>query len=291
VPCCCTTGTAALVVSISLGMTSNVLLLAAFQFQFDRFFEPTLIVASGRTPAELLRRAAVLDLFGYYLATAVRAYVLWRQLRPRNRLIADLSTMAALSYALAGGVARPSSPWARADADAQLHRCHGRKSGADRGPQFATVLQVVWRAIGQFLDAILLAAWWLGIWQRLHSRGRRQRRGARSATRRSARRALVARAGPYRRAVESKINKRSAQRVSHNGLMHRICAFTCRRRIPQVSRGSGIGHPVTSAFWRAASRNPRPCDGYNARRCATSGQRNGSLPRSPTLLRYRMMTP
>ena len=29
--------------------------------------------------------------------------------------------------------------------------------------QFATVLEVVWRAIWQFLDAILLAAWWLGI--------------------------------------------------------------------------------------------------------------------------------
>jgi hypothetical protein len=29
--------------------------------------------------------------------------------------------------------------------------------------QFATVLQVVWRGIWQFLDAILLAAWWLGI--------------------------------------------------------------------------------------------------------------------------------
>jgi hypothetical protein len=29
--------------------------------------------------------------------------------------------------------------------------------------QFATVLQVVWRPIWQFLDAILLAAWWLGI--------------------------------------------------------------------------------------------------------------------------------
>jgi hypothetical protein len=29
--------------------------------------------------------------------------------------------------------------------------------------QFATVLQVVWRAIWQFLDAIHLAAWWLGI--------------------------------------------------------------------------------------------------------------------------------
>jgi hypothetical protein len=29
--------------------------------------------------------------------------------------------------------------------------------------QFATVLQVVWRAIWQFLDAILLAAWWLEV--------------------------------------------------------------------------------------------------------------------------------
>jgi hypothetical protein len=29
--------------------------------------------------------------------------------------------------------------------------------------QFATVLQVVWRAIWQILDAMLLAAWWLGI--------------------------------------------------------------------------------------------------------------------------------
>jgi len=30
--------------------------------------------------------------------------------------------------------------------------------------QFATVLQVMWRAIWQFLDAIFLAAtWWLGI--------------------------------------------------------------------------------------------------------------------------------
>jgi hypothetical protein len=66
--------------------------------------EPTLILASGATSAELLRRAAVLDLFGYYLATAVVAYVLWRQLRPRNPFIADLSTTAAVGYALAGGV-------------------------------------------------------------------------------------------------------------------------------------------------------------------------------------------
>jgi hypothetical protein len=61
-------------------------------------------LASGATSAELLRWAAVLDLFRYYLATAVLAYVLWRQLRLRNPLIADLSTMAAVGYALADGV-------------------------------------------------------------------------------------------------------------------------------------------------------------------------------------------
>ena len=97
-------GIGALVVSISAGMTSNLLFLAAFQFRLDRFLDPTLILGSGATPAELLRWAAVLDLFGYYLATAVLAYVLWRQLRPRNPLIADLSTLAAVGYALAGGL-------------------------------------------------------------------------------------------------------------------------------------------------------------------------------------------
>jgi hypothetical protein len=156
------TGIAALVVSISLGMTSNVLFLAAFQFRFDRFFEPTRIVASGATPAELLRWAAVLDLFGYYLATAVRAYVLWRQLRQRNRLIADLSTTAAVGYGLAGGVGAAVLAMV---APMLMHNYTDATAAGQAliAAQFATVLQVVWRAIWQFLDAILLAAWWLGI--------------------------------------------------------------------------------------------------------------------------------
>ena len=41
-------GIAALVVSISAGMTSNMLFLAAFQFRLDRFLEPTLILGSVR---------------------------------------------------------------------------------------------------------------------------------------------------------------------------------------------------------------------------------------------------
>jgi hypothetical protein len=59
------TGIAALVVSLSAGMISNLLFLAAFQFRLDRFLEPTLILGSGAISAELLRWAAVLDLFGY----------------------------------------------------------------------------------------------------------------------------------------------------------------------------------------------------------------------------------
>jgi hypothetical protein len=85
-------------------MTSNLLFLAEFQFRLDWLIEPTRILGGVATSAELFRWAAALDLIGYFLATAVLGYVLWRQLRPRNPVIADLSTMAAVGYALAGGV-------------------------------------------------------------------------------------------------------------------------------------------------------------------------------------------
>ena len=155
-------GIGALVVSISAGMTSNLLFLEAFQFRLDRFLEPTLILGSGAIPAELLRWASVLDLFGYYLATAVLAYVLWRQLRPRNPVIADLSTLAGVGYALAGGagaavlaVFGPSLMHDYTDAAATEQ--------VVITAQFATLMAVVMRSIWQFLDGILIGAWWLGI--------------------------------------------------------------------------------------------------------------------------------
>src|SRR4029450_2771364 len=87
---------------------------------------------------------------------------LCRQLRPPNPLIADLSTLAAVGYALAGGMGAailamvaPMLMHAYTDATAA--------GQALIAAQFAVVLQVVWRAIWQFLDAILLAVWWLGI--------------------------------------------------------------------------------------------------------------------------------
>jgi len=137
------TGIAALVVSISAGMTSNLLFLAAFRFRLDWFREPALILGSGAIRPSCCAGRQSWTCLSYYLATAVLAYVLWRQLRPRNPLVADLSTMAAVGYALAVGRARSSLPWSR--------RCwlmHSYTDATAAGQALIavrTVLQVVWR--------------------------------------------------------------------------------------------------------------------------------------------------
>ena len=60
-----------LVVSLGAGMISNLLFLAAFRFRFERFLEPTLILGSGTTSAELLRSAV-----GFALAGGAGAAIL-----------------------------------------------------------------------------------------------------------------------------------------------------------------------------------------------------------------------
>ena len=62
-----TAGIVALTVSLVVGMTTNLLFLAAFQSRLDWFREPTQVLGAGATSAELLRWASVLDLIGYYL--------------------------------------------------------------------------------------------------------------------------------------------------------------------------------------------------------------------------------
>jgi hypothetical protein len=155
-------GIAALSVSLVVGMTSNLLFLAAFQFRLDWFRQPTQVLGAGATSAELLRWASVLDMIGYYLATAVVAYVLWQWLRPRDRLIADLSALAAIGYVLAGGIGAA----VLAMVGPMLMHTYTEASTADRAlitAQFAVLLELVWRAIWQLLNGILLGAWWLGI--------------------------------------------------------------------------------------------------------------------------------
>ena len=152
----------AVIVSLTVGLASNVLFLAAFQFRIDWLLEPPAMISAGPPAGELLRWASVLDLIGYYLATGVLAYALWRVLRPRDPVLADLSTLAAMGYTVAGGAAAT----VLAMVGPVLMEQHATASGADAAAiqlQFALLFEVVWRSVWQLFDGILLAAWWLGI--------------------------------------------------------------------------------------------------------------------------------
>src|SRR5918992_1344049 len=118
------------------------------------------MVAAGAGSAELLRWAAVADLFSYYLATGVVAYVVWAALRPLGRALADLATLSALGYVLAGGAAATTLAFVGP------RLMHEYGAGGDRaalGVAFGVLAEVVFSAIWQFLDAWLLAGWWLGV--------------------------------------------------------------------------------------------------------------------------------
>lgn len=153
----------ALIVSLGVGIASGLLFLAAFQLRIDWFLEPTRILGAGEASAVLLRWAAVLDLIGYYLATGVLAYALWRMLRPGNPVIADLSALAAFGYTVAGGAAAA----VLALVGPLLMQNHAATANpaeqAVIAGQFEVLFEVVFRSVWQLFDAILIGAWWLGI--------------------------------------------------------------------------------------------------------------------------------
>ena len=153
-------GIGALLVFFALGSLSGILFLAAFQFRLEWFADPSGMVAAGAGSAELLRWAAVADLFSYYLATGVVAYVVWAALRPLGRALADLATLSALGYVLAGGAAATTLAFVGP------RLMHEYAAGGDRaalGVAFGVLAEVVFSAVWQFLDAWLLTGWWLGI--------------------------------------------------------------------------------------------------------------------------------
>ena len=67
---------AALIVSVSLGFASDLLFAAALQLRPEWFADPVGLVAAGEPSATLLSFAALADLGGYYLPTAVVALAL-----------------------------------------------------------------------------------------------------------------------------------------------------------------------------------------------------------------------
>jgi hypothetical protein len=150
----------ALLVYFGVGTVAGVLFLAAFQLRLEWFADPSAAVAAGPGSAELLRWGAVADLFGYYLATGVVAYVVWTALRPLGPGIADLATLSAFGYVLAGGAAAASLAFV---GPRLMHQYASGQDQAAVAVAFGILAEVVFSAIWQFLDAWLLAGWWLGI--------------------------------------------------------------------------------------------------------------------------------
>ena len=151
----------AIALTVGLGTVSNLMFVAAFQFRVDWFLDPARLVAGGSTSPELLRWAAITDLFSYYLPTAVVALALHAALRPRGPGLADAGTVAALGYVLAGGIGAVSLAFA----GPMLMQAYG-EPGADQAAiarDFATLVEIVFLGIWQFLDAIFVAAWMLAI--------------------------------------------------------------------------------------------------------------------------------
>ena len=151
----------ALIVTVILGAVSNVLFLAAFQFRWDWFADPALLVTGGARSGELLRWASITDLLSYYLPTAIVALALDSALRPRGPLLARASMLAGLGYVLAGAIGAA----VLATAGPALAQEYERP-GADKAAVaivFALLIDVVFRGIWQLLNGVLLGVWWFGI--------------------------------------------------------------------------------------------------------------------------------
>lgn len=151
----------ALVLMVVLGSVSDVIYLAAFHFRLDWFADPSKLVAAGSGSAELMKWAALTDLFSYYLPIAIVALALWATLRSRDEIVAAGATLAAFGYVLAGSIATATL----AMAAPALIRAY-TEPGADTSSiaaLFAMLTQIVFRAVWQLVDGVFLGAWMVSV--------------------------------------------------------------------------------------------------------------------------------
>ena len=151
----------ALIVTVALGVISDLLFLAALQFRPDWFSDPALLVAGGPASADLLHWAALTDLFSYYLPTTVVALALWEALRSRSPMLALGALLGALGYVLAGSIGAASL----AMVGPTLIREYAQP-GTDQAAiaaAFGLLTDVVFRAVWQLVDGIFIAVWMIGI--------------------------------------------------------------------------------------------------------------------------------
>jgi hypothetical protein len=152
---------AALVVTVALGAASDLLFLAALQVRPDWFADPALLVAGGTGSADLLKWAALADLFGYYLPTIVVAVALWATLRDRDPVLALAALLGAIGYVAAGSVDAASLGMA----GPTLIRDYA-EPGADQtaiATAFGLLTDIVFRAVWQLVDGVFIAVWLIGV--------------------------------------------------------------------------------------------------------------------------------
>lgn len=148
----------ALAVTVVLGSVSDALYAAAFRFRLDWLADPGRLVAAGPGSAELLKWAALTDLFSYYLPIAVVVTALFGPLQRCNPALALAATAAGFGYVVAGSCAAA----ALAVAGPSLMKAYAQPA-ADTGAiaiMFGTLTDVVFRAAWQLVDGVLLGFAW-----------------------------------------------------------------------------------------------------------------------------------
>jgi hypothetical protein len=151
----------ALVVTVALGVVSDLLFVAALQVRPDWLADPALLVAGGSASAELLKWAALTDLFSYYLPTTVVALALWAALRSRRPILALGGLLGALGYVIAGSIGAASL----AMVGPTLIREYAQPGAAQAAvaTAFGLLTEFVFRAVWQLVDGIFVAAWLIAI--------------------------------------------------------------------------------------------------------------------------------
>lgn len=120
------------------------------------------MVGIGTARAELLRWAALTDMFGYYLLPAPMMIYMHTGLRERGPFLADLSTFAGLAYAVIGAAGAVMLA-ATAPGLINEYATTADSGVVDLVLLFETAANVVFRGLWQTLALIFLGVWGLGI--------------------------------------------------------------------------------------------------------------------------------
>jgi hypothetical protein len=151
----------ALVVTMALGVVSDLLFVAALQFRLDWLADPALLVAGGSASAELLKWATVADLFSYYLPTTVVALALWAALRSRRPILALGALLGALGYVFAGSIGAASLAMVGPPLIREYAQPGTQQAAV--ATAFGLLIEFVFRAVWQLVDGIFVAAWLIAI--------------------------------------------------------------------------------------------------------------------------------